>query len=123
MRPNIHIEDVADLYVRSLEWPEEAIDGQVFNAGYENHRVLEIAQIAREVVGKEVEIVTTPTNDHRSYHISSEKINRELGFVPQHSIQEAVVDLVAAFNAGKAPGPMTDPRYYNIKTMQALKLR
>ena len=122
-RPNIHIEDVADLYVKALEWPDELINGRIFNAGYENHRIIEIAEIVRNVVGKDVEIAVTPTNDHRSYHISSEKIRRELGFAPKHTIEDAVRDLVAAFDAGKIPDPMTDIRYSNIKTMQALKLK
>lgn len=122
-RPNIHIEDVAELYVRSLEWPDEAIDGRIFNAGYENHRVMEIAEMVRRVVRRNVEIVVTPTDDHRSYHISSEKIRRELGFVPQHTIEDAVRDLVLAFDAGKIPESMTSPRYYNIKTMQGIGLK
>lgn len=122
MRPNIHIEDVADLYVSALGWPEEAIDGKIFNAGYENRRVREIADIVRSVVGRDVIVVTTPTDDNRSYHISSEKIKRELGFAPKHTIEDAVRDLVAAFKAGKIPQSMTDIRYYNIKTMQALHL-
>ena len=122
-RPNIHIEDVTDLYAKALEWPDEAIDGKIFNAGYENYRVIEIAEMARSVVGKKVEIVMTPTDDHRSYHISSEKIKRELGFAPQHTIENAVRDLVTAFRVGKIPNPMTDIRYYNIKMMQEVKLR
>lgn len=122
-RPNIHIEDMTDLYVKSLEWPDEAIDGKIFNAGYENHPVQEIAEMVRNVVGEKVEIVTTPTNDHRSYHISSEKIKQELGFVPQHTIEEAVGDLVAAFQAGKIPNAMNNINYYNIKKMQALNLK
>lgn len=123
MRPSIHIEDVTDLYVLSLEWPDQAIDGKVFNAGYNNHRVIEIADITRRVVGEDVAIITMPTDDQRSYHISSEKIKRELGFVPQHSVEDAVRDLVAAFHAGQIPKSMTDIRYYNIRQMQALKLK
>jgi len=123
MRPNIHIDDVTDLYVKALAWPEEAIDGKVFNAGYENRKVMDIAEIARGVVGPEVAIVTTPTDDLRSYHISSERIKQELGFVPKHSIQSAVQDLVTAFGMGKIPNSMTNISYYNIKTMQALSLK
>jgi len=123
MRPNIHIQDVTDLYVKALEWPDEAIDGKIFNAGYENRRVIEIAQIVRNVVGEDVEIVTTPTDDTRSYHISSQKIRHELGFVPSHTIEEAVYDLVAAFRAGKIPNSMTDIRYYNVKMMLAKGLK
>ncbi len=123
MRPNIHIEDMADLYVKSLECSDEAIDGKIFNAGYENYRIIEIAEMVRSVVGEDVEIVTTPTDDLRSYHVSSEKIKRELNFVARHTIEDAVRDLVAAFQAGKIPNPMTDIRYYNIKTMQQLQLK
>jgi nucleoside-diphosphate-sugar epimerase len=122
-RPNLHIEDMTDLYVKSLEWPDEAIDGRIFNVGYENHKVIEIAEMVQGVVGQDVQIVTTPTEDHRSYHVSSEKIKRELGFAPQHTIEAAVQDLVNAFDAGKIPNSMTDIRYYNIKTMQAIHLK
>jgi len=123
MRPNIHIDDVTDLYVKSLEWPEEAIDGNVFNAGYDNQTVSEIAESVRRQVGEDVAITTTPTDDRRSYHISSEKIKRELGFVPRLSINDAVADLMAAFGAGKIPNAMTDIRYYNIKQMETVRLK
>jgi len=72
----------------------------------------------RKVVGKKgVEIVTTPTDDNRSYHISSEKIRRELGFEPKHSVEEAVKELCDAFKDGKIPNPIDDIRYYNVKMM------
>jgi nucleoside-diphosphate-sugar epimerase len=74
-------------------------------------------------VGEDIEIVTTPTNDNRSYHVSSEKIRKELGFVATHSLEDAILDLVASFQAGKIPNPMTDSKYYNIKTMQELHLK
>ncbi len=122
MRPNIHIEDVADLYVQSLAWADEKIDGKIFNAGYENHTVAQIAGIVRGQVGPDVEIVSQPTNDLRSYHISSEKIKRELGFVPRRTIEDAVRGLVEAFAAGRIPDSMSDSRYYNIKTMQKCNL-
>lgn len=121
-RPNIHIQDVTDLYVNSLEWPDQIIDGNIFNAGYQNHSIMETAEIVRSGVGDDVDITTIPTDDHRSYHISSEKIRKELGFIPQRSIQNAVDDLVDAFNSGKIPNAMADNNYYNIKTMQELKL-
>ncbi len=123
MRPNIHIEDMADLYIKSLQWPDAAIDGRTYNVGYHNRTVREIAEIVKGVIGDGVEIVTTPTDDNRSYHVSSEKIRRELGFAPKHSIEGAVRDLVAAFNAGHIPDSMTDDRYYNVKRMQRLRFQ
>jgi nucleoside-diphosphate-sugar epimerase len=123
-RPNIHIEDVTDLYVEMLKLPADKIAGKTWNAGYENQSINEIAEIVQSNVGREgVEIAREPTNDLRSYRISSEKIKNDIGFVPKHSIADAVTDLVSAFNAGKIPASMTDPKYYNIKTMQAISLR
>ena len=109
-RPNIHINDMTDLYIKSLQWPDELIDGKVFNAGYENHKLQEIAEMTRQVVGESVEIVTTPTDDLRSYHISSEKIKQELGFVPAHTIKQAIADLVTAFQTNQIPNALTDIR-------------
>ena len=122
-RPNIHIDDMAAVYLRALEAPDGQIAGKIFNAGYENHTVMELAEMVRSVVGRTTEIVTTPSDDNRSYHISSDKIRRELGFEPTHSIEDAARGLFDEFRAGKIPDPMTDIRYYNIKTMQALHLK
>jgi nucleoside-diphosphate-sugar epimerase len=122
-RPNIHIADMADVYLRVLDAPAEQVAGQTFNAGYENHTVTQLAETIRSVVGRSTEIVTTPSDDNRSYHISSDKIRRELGFAPAHTIEDAVRGLVESFDAGRIPNPMTDIRYYNIKTMQALDLK
>lgn len=122
-RPNIHIEDVTDLYIQSLEWPESIVDGNIFNAGYDNQTVLEIAGIVKDCVSQNVEIATVPTDDHRSYHISSEKIRLAVGYEPKRSIVDAVDDLVTAFASGKIQDPLNDIRYYNIKTMQSLKLK
>jgi nucleoside-diphosphate-sugar epimerase len=123
LRPNIHVDDMTDLYVRLLESPDEQIDGRVWNAGYHNLKVRTIAEMVKTEVGKGVDIVVTPTDDHRSYHVSSERIRRDLGFSAERTVRDAIVDLKTAFNAGKIPNAMTDDRYYNIKRMQSLKLR
>jgi nucleoside-diphosphate-sugar epimerase len=123
MRPNIHIDDICDLYERSLEWSDEQIDGKVYNAGYENRPLTEIAAMVKEAVGSQVEIVSEPTSDLRSYHISSDKIASELGFKPKRTISDAIQDLIAAFQSGQIHDPMNNVRYYNIKTMQALGLK
>lgn len=123
LRPNIHIDDMADLYALTLELPDSSIDGRILNAGYENHAVEEIADIVRGVLGPDVEIEQTPTDDMRSYQISSERIRRELGFEPRRTIEDAVRDLVRAFDAGKVESPMEDSRYYNVRRMQEIDLR
>ncbi len=83
LRPNFHVRDCAELYVKCLALPEEQIAGKTFNAGYQNLKLMDIAELVRKVVGAQVAIETTPTNDNRSYHISSEKIRRELGYEPR----------------------------------------
>jgi len=70
----------------------------------------------------EIEIVTTPSDDIRSYRINSDKIQRVLGFVPKRTIEDGARDLILAFRAGKLPDSMTDTRYSNIKTMKAVHL-
>jgi nucleoside-diphosphate-sugar epimerase len=122
LRPNIHIEDMTDLYLLLLEAPAAAVDGKIWNAGYHNLKVMEIAERVRAKIGNNVEIVVTPTDDHRSYHVSSELIRRDLGFSAKRSVEDAIVDLREAFTAGKVPNSMTDDRYYNIKRMQNRQL-
>jgi nucleoside-diphosphate-sugar epimerase len=122
LRPNLHVEDMTDLYLMLLEAPDRIVDGKIWNAGYDNLKVREIADLVRAKVGSDVDIVVTPTDDHRSYHVSSKKIRRELGFVPRHTVEDAIVDLKRAFDGGKVPNAMTDDRYYNIKRMQAYRM-
>jgi len=123
LRPNIHIADMVQAYVALLEAPTEKIAGQLFNAGYENQSVTELAETVRSVIGEDVRLTVTPTDDNRSYHISSEKIRQELGFVARHSIREAAEDLVNAFERGLLPDSLTNERYFNIKRMQNLRLK
>ena len=122
LRPNIHISDMVDAYVALLDAPDEKIAGQIFNAGYENQSVEELAVLVRDVMGGDVELIQTPTDDNRSYHISSARIRDVLGFVPRHSIRDAVVDMKRAFDNGLLPNSLTDERYFNIKRMQSAKL-
>ena len=122
-RPNLHIEDMTDLYVFLLEQSAEKINGRIYNVGYENYRVREIADIVQNTIGGHIDIEVTDTNDIRSYHVSSKKIKEELGFQAKHSIEEAVLDLKNAFDKNKIPDPMGGIGYYNIKTMQAINMR
>jgi len=123
LRPNIHIADMVQAYVALLEAPTEKIAGQLFNAGYENQSVTELAETVRSVIGEDVRLTVTPTDDNRSYHISSEKIRQEPGFVARHSIREAAEDLVKAFERGLLPDSLTNERYFNIKRMQNIQLK
>ena len=66
-------------------------------------------------------IVTTPTDDIRSYHINSDKIKRVLGYTARHTIEDAVRELTRAFIGSKIPNSMEDDRYYNVRLLKRLK--
>lgn len=124
-RPNLHMLDCCEFYVHLLELPPERVAGKVYNAGYQNHTVREIAEIVAGVVAAKrgldrgaIEIATTPTHDIRSYHISARRIERELGLTYRRTIEDGAADLVAAFEAGLLPDPMTSIRYSNVKLMK-----
>jgi nucleoside-diphosphate-sugar epimerase len=126
-RPNLHIQDMCDLYKLLLELPDEKIAGETFNAGYQNQSIMDIAQIVKKVAQEEfpekgdIPIVTTPSNDNRSYRITSDKIAAKLGFTPKRTIEDAVRDLCRAFRAGKLPNSMADDRYYNVKVLKRIR--
>lgn len=122
-RPNIHIEDMTDLYLHLLQEEDARIDGKIYNAGYENHTVMQLAEMVKHVVGDDLTINVEPTDDPRSYHVSSDKIRNELGFAPSHTIEDAVVDLVKAIEDGRLTDTMNNPMYYNIKRMQDVDLK
>jgi nucleoside-diphosphate-sugar epimerase len=108
-RPNIHIEDITDLYIFLLGRPD--VKG-VFNAGFENITILDIAKRINEKLGSE--IVVTPSNDPRSYRINSDKL-LATGFKPKYSVEHAINEIIDAFNAGKL---VDQDRWYNLKWMQ-----
>ena len=122
LRPNIHIADMAEAYMVLLTEPKEKIAGKIFNAGYENQSVKELASMVKSVVGEDVKLIITPTNDNRSYHISSEKIKDKLGFKATHTIHQAVEDLCIAFDKGFLINSLNNEMYFNIKRMQNLDL-
>ncbi len=122
LRPNLHIEDMTDLYLLTLQLPAEKIDGRIYNAGYENHPLMQLAEIVRSVTGK-VDIDVVPTDDLRSYQVSSKRILREIGFAPTRTIEDAVRDLKTAFDAKRLSDPLNNPMYFNIKRMQEVGLR
>jgi len=128
LRPNLHIQDMCDLYKLLLDVDDGPIAGETFNAGYQNMSIADIARAVVDVVAAEfpgrkpVEVVTTPTNDPRSYHINSDKIARKLGFRARHSVEDAVRDLCRAFRDGKLPDSLTDESYSNVKVLKRLRV-
>jgi len=127
LRPNLHIQDYVNLCKVLLTAPDEKIANETFNCGYQNMSIMELAHLVKDVVEEvfpekaPIEIVTTPTDDIRSYHINSDKIERVLGFRPTHTIEQAARDLCSAFQQGLLPESMTDDWYYNVRTLKKSK--
>lgn len=127
-RPNIHVDDISDLYVELLDTPAELIAGHAFNAGYQNYSIADLAQMVKRVVESEfpekgeIKIVTSETNDLRSYHVTSDKITARLGFVPKRTVEDAIRDLCVAFKAGQLPESLEASRYFNIKRMKEIEI-
>ena len=122
LRPNIHIKDMVEAYMVLMRAPKEKIAGKIYNAGYENHSVKNIAETVKNTVGDDVKLVTSHSDDNRSYHVSSKKIQTELGFKAKHTIKDAVTDLCEAFDRGLLPNSLEDEMYFNIKRMQKINL-
>ena len=122
LRPNIHINDMVKAYEALIEAPKTKVSGEIFNAGYENRSVLDLANTVKKVIGTDVVLKLSPTNDNRSYHISSKKIKRVLSFEPINTISDAVNDLKLAFKKGLLPNSLTDEKYFNIKRMTSINL-
>jgi nucleoside-diphosphate-sugar epimerase len=128
-RPNIHVDDVTELYVKLLEYPDKLVAGETFNAGYENFTVAQLAGFVKTVVEQEfpekapIQITTTPSNDNRSYHVSSRKIFEKLGWKPRRSIEDAVRGLCQAFKDGRFKDSMSDESFVNVKVIKKLGLK
>ena len=97
LRPNVHIDDMVDSYIAILNADHKKINGQIFNVGFKNQSVNELASDVKQVIGDDVKIINTKSDDNRSYHVSSEKIKKILGFETKYSVKDAVLDLKNAF--------------------------
>ncbi len=93
IRPNIHIEDITDLYIDCVFNPNK-YDG-IYNCSNENLSILEIAQLIANETGADLKI--TPSNDLRSYRMCSDKL-ANAGFLPRFTVLDAINELKTAFN-------------------------
>lgn len=124
LRPNININDMCSLYLQVVNADEMKINGKIYNAGYQNHTVAEIANMIKEKIHhKDIVINTEPSNDNRSYHINSDKIFKELNFKNQFTIEDAIESLCIAFDQKKLIDPLNNEMYFNIKRMQKINLK
>ena len=109
IRPNIHIDDITDCYLFLLEHPE--VTG-IYNAGFENISILDIANMVSRHIP--AEIVVTPSNDPRSYRVNSDKL-LAAGFKPKKKVEDAICEIIEKYREGVLKD---EDRYYNLRSMQ-----
>ena len=108
-RPNIHIDDITDVYVFMLKHPEHT---GIYNAGFENISIMEIAE--RVVEHAPAKITVSESNDPRSYRVNSDKLLKA-GFKPKKTVNDAIRELAHKFRAGALKD---EDRFHNLKWMQ-----
>jgi len=128
MRPNLHIQDYCDVIKLFLKTDSHKIQNETFNVGYQNLTISDIAILVKKIVeeefiGPEIEVVTTSSDDNRSYHINSEKIFQLLGFRPRFTIEDAIRELCIAFREGKLPNSLQDDKYFNVKRLKRIQAK
>jgi len=127
LRPNLHIQDMCNVYKLMIKAPNDKIQGQIFNIGYQNQSISQLAEIVRDVVEDEfsengkISVETVPSNDLRSYHINSDKIKTILDFSPLHTIEDAVRDICKAFKNNLFTDSMNNPEYINVRNLKTSK--
>lgn len=123
LRPNINIHDMSNVYLKMIEASESLVNGEIFNAGYENLTVNEIGSLVKKIIGEDVLIDKIDTDDNRSYHISSQKIKDKINFQPLFNVEDAVKELKTSFEQKKLLDSLNNTNYFNIKKMQEIKLK
>ena len=108
-RPNIHIDDITDVYLHLIDHPE--VTG-IYNAGFENISILDIAKLVTKHVP--AEIVVTDSNDPRSYRVNSDKL-LATGFKPKKGVEDAVREIIGKYHSGDLKD---QEHFYNLKWME-----
>lgn len=114
-RPNINIRDMVRVYQHTIA--SGAKMAGTFNAGFENISILEIAERVTKLTP--AEIVTSPSNDPRSYRLNSDKL-LATGFKQQFTVADAMQEVIEAFQNGKLKD---NEIYYNVKMMVKLGIK
>ena len=123
LRPNVHIDDMVNSYVEVLKANPKKVNGQIFNVGFKNQTVNELAYDVKSVLGEDIGIEKSISNDNRSYHVNSDKIKDIIGFTTAKTVKDAVNDLKKAFDEKLLINSFEDEMYFNIKRMNSIKLK
>ena len=119
-RPNIHIEDMCRLYTMLMDRDIKSFNGEVFNAGVENLKIIQIAEIIKKIFkqrNKDIDIQIEKSDDKRSYMINSDKIKKVLGFEFRFSVEDAAKDLLTRFESNDLKDTF-DSKWQNIQVLK-----
>ncbi len=123
LRPNVHINDMVDSYLALLNADHKKINGEIFNVGFKNQSVNELASDVKAIIGEDIKIINTKSDDNRSYHVSSKKIKEVLGFEAKYTVKDAVLDLKNAFERKLLTNTFNNEFFFNIKRMNNINLK
>ncbi len=123
LRPNINIKDMCNAYLHIINQEDNLINGEIFNVGFENYSVNYLADIVSRSLDKNIIITNVPTNDNRSYHISSKKFIEKLNFKTKYTIEDSVKELINKFEKQFFKDSLQNEMYFNIKRMQNINLK
>src|SRR3989344_648308 len=128
LRPSINVNDMVRVYKLLLEASDELVHEKAFNAGFQNTTVEDMAKMVVNVLQKNniennIQVEKLDVPDKRSYHLNSEKIKKELGFIPKFTIEDGILSIVEAFKKGLIADGLNNPIYHNTKMMQMTGLK
>ena len=111
IRPNIHIEDLTDIYLMLLKKKYKKL---IVNAGFENLSILEIAKKISKITNAKV-IIRKDKNDPRSYRMSSDRLIKKTRYIPKYNVHRAIIDLKEKYENNKL---FDDKKFYSVKWLK-----
>jgi nucleoside-diphosphate-sugar epimerase len=127
LRPNLHIHDYCDALLKFIQADSRIICNQIYNVGYENLSIINIAKQVKKVIEKKIKekinIKIEKSSDNRSYHINSEKIYNHLQFKPKKNIEFAIIEIFKSFKKGLIKNSFANSLYYNVRTLKKINAK
>ena len=115
IRPNIHIQDITDLYIFLLNTHKK--NCSTYNAGFENFSIVEIAKKVQNIIPAKIKIINSKS-DLRSYRLDSSKLEK-IGFKQSKGICDAINELNAHFRIGNLTN---NPRFFSMDWLKKIKI-
>lgn len=118
-RPNLHVDDAAEAYVKCLEAPISAVRGEIFNVGSndENYKIIEIGEIIKNLIPEAEMIVDKKMIDERNYNVSFDKIEKKLNYKTKYNVKDGINEIIKEVNKGRFSN-YTDHKFSNYKFLQ-----